>query len=342
MLVLMATFVCERAMGSVSVTTHWTSTPPSGAVWAPLCVTISSIRRSWTRWSFTRIPRCPDAAGHFAGRDPVAVLRKDGTICIVSISGSECVPIESALSHHQSFLDWPAGNWIYYTQGGFGQPSGSRILRRVDVATGLNELVTSFVKDDGVLDAGTWRVQVDRKLENAIVRSNDLAPEPWGRITMYLMLVANDGVLRLDRSTDRSSCSSGIEPSGERIIDRPDDHQGIEIRRFDDLSLLQTIRWVDVVKGDSYQVDGVVHNLNTWSVSSPDWVSIEARLERKRFQLFPARGQESDSAQLGYRGHNTGHEQSAELRRVRRLRRPVRVRRQWPPRISWLPSSSAW
>lgn len=204
----------------------------------------------------------------------VAFVRADGSIAIVSVDGGPPEILQESQCTPRAFLDWPVSSWIYYAKGGMGQPTASRHLHRVNPTSGKDEFVLSFKKDDGITDSGVWRVRVGGDLRRALVRTDDRQPEPFGRI-VALDLLEDNGVLRLDRATDRFSCSEGLSPDSELFMDGQMDHGGIDIRRWDDLSIVSSLRWTDTLNwGPSTGDLGTFHNLNNWSVNSADWVAI--------------------------------------------------------------------
>ncbi|MCU0661612.1 MAG: hypothetical protein MUC50_04720 [Myxococcota bacterium] len=222
------------------------------------------------------------ADDRFPGRAPVlspdgtqiAFIRADGSIAILSIDGGEPVILQGAATTPQAFLDWPVRSWIYYAKGGLFQPTASRYLHRVSPSTDRDEPVLTFKKDDTVTDSGVWRFRIAGDLRRALVRTDDYGPEPFGRI-VAMDLLEDKGVLRLDRATDRFSCSEALSPDGALFIDGHQDHMGVDIRRWDDLSTVSSLRYSDIESwGPDTGALGNVHNLNNWSANSADWISI--------------------------------------------------------------------
>ncbi|HUT99975.1 MAG TPA: PA14 domain-containing protein [Myxococcota bacterium] len=204
----------------------------------------------------------------------IGFLRRDGRVCVMSVDGGPVTVLSRALSHGEACLDWPQGNWIYYTRGGFSQPSGSKMLHRADATTGADEAVLTFSKDDGATECGTWRFGLAGNLRYLVVRSNDFPPEPYGRVTAVDIL-AEGGRLPLARSTDRWSCSAGIDPDGLVFMDGHQDHQGIDILDFGSLALLKSIRWEDALLwGPDTTETGISHDRNSWSANSDRWICV--------------------------------------------------------------------
>lgn len=206
----------------------------------------------------------------------VAFLLQDGSIAVVPVDGGQATVLGSAQSHGEACLDWPAGDWIYYTKGGFNQPSGSKLLHRVDAATDSDQYVLTFKKDDGTTDCGTWRFHIAADLARAAVRPDDTNPHPAGCITAF-DLVADDR-LRSDRSLGAVGdyrCSTGMDPEGTYFSEGNREHTGVTIRRWDDLSPVKTILWEDARWwGPDTSDTGISHNRNAWSANSPKWICI--------------------------------------------------------------------
>jgi hypothetical protein len=206
----------------------------------------------------------------------VAFLRQDGTICVVSINGGAPTCLSSAQSHGEACLDWPAGDWIYYTKGGFSQPSGSKLLHRVNATTGTDEYVLTFKKDDGATDSGTWRFHIANDLRRAAVRPDDTNPHPAGCITAFDLV--SDGHLRSDRSIGSVGdyrCSTGMDPGGTYFLEGNQAHDGVVIHRWDDLSPQKTILWANAQSwGPDTWNTGTSHNRNAWSANSEKWFCI--------------------------------------------------------------------
>jgi len=206
----------------------------------------------------------------------VAFLRQDGTICVISISGGAPTCLQSAQSHGEACLDWPEGEWIYYTKGGFNQPSGSKLLHRVNASTDSDQYVLTFKKDDGTTDSGIWRFHIARDLERASIRPDDTNPHPAGCITAFDLVT--DGHLRTDRSLGEVGdyrCSTGMDPFGTYFLEGNRAHDGVIVHRWDDMSSQKTIMWTDAQSwGPDTWNTGTSHNRNAWSANSEKWFCI--------------------------------------------------------------------
>ena len=95
--------------------------------------------------------------------DKVAFLKLDGHLCVIGIDGKGFKELKKTRNHNGTAMDWPKGDWVYYSQG---QPHSSgkwpeivdtakrtwgqrvtdqlhnqRNIRRVNVVTGKDEAV---------------------------------------------------------------------------------------------------------------------------------------------------------------------------------------------------------
>ena len=56
--------------------------------------------------------------------DKVAFLKLDGRICVVNMDGRGFKELAKAKNHNGTAMDWPKGDWVYYTQPGPPPPGG--------------------------------------------------------------------------------------------------------------------------------------------------------------------------------------------------------------------------
>jgi len=187
----------------------------------------------------------------------VAFIKQGGAIVTMPLQGGEVR--ELIQGHEDGTLDWPAGDWLYYTLGGYYQSDTSRLLRRVNVETGADEAVVEF-------SCGLWRFHLSSDAQRAIVRDRTC----YGAIVAYDM-TAGDGELLWDRVTDSPSCSEGLDADGEYFIDGWTDHAGIDLRRWDTLEIVDSIAHADADAWGGVD-SGNQHNRNIWSTNSPRWL----------------------------------------------------------------------
>lgn len=189
----------------------------------------------------------------------VAFIKEGGTIATMSIHGGE--ETDLIATHQYACLDWPSGDWIYYNLGGFGDIYSSKYLRRVNAVTGADEAVTEF-------SCAIWRFHISRDLKRAVVRDVDC----FGAIVAY-DLETNNGVLQASRATDEPSCGAGLDPEGAYFIDGFVDHSGIDIRRWHDLTIVESLVH-DTITAWGGPQSGDQHDRNAWSANSQKWMCI--------------------------------------------------------------------
>ncbi|MBW1810165.1 MAG: hypothetical protein JRJ87_18350 [Deltaproteobacteria bacterium] len=228
------------------------------------------------------------------GRNPVinfdgthvAFLRQDGRILVVPIAGGDPTVLQSAQSHGEACLDWPQGDWIYYNKGGFSQPSGSKLLHRVNAFTDQDEFVLTFKKEDGTTDSGTWRFHIAADNQKAAIRPDDTNPHPAGCITAFDLV--NDTHLRTDRSLGAVGdyrCSTGIDPLGVYFSEGNVQHSGVTVHLWSDLSEVKTFLWEDArLWGPDTSDTGISHNRNAWSTNSQKWMCIHVGWGNRGFR----------------------------------------------------------
>lgn len=263
------------ALDGYSVTTHWEGTDsPNFNGWGIIVRhDIEAGRVAFEQVLYhekiqARSPVISSDGSH------VAFVRADGRIGIVPAAGGDVTIVDAPLTHPHAFLDWPSPSWIYYLKGGRLQPTGSMHLHRVNVETGEDQRLKTFLRSDGKTQGGNWRIHVAHDLARAVLRTDDRVPEPFGRL-VAVDLSAPGSVLDLDRATDRFSCSSGIDPQGMFFADGHQDHMGTDIRRWDDLSKVAAMKWSETLAwGPDSRDSGRLHNLNSWSANSSDWICV--------------------------------------------------------------------
>jgi len=86
--------------------------------------------------------------------DKVVFIKLDGHLCVAKIDGTDLKELANTQNHNASAIDWPLGDWVYYSEEG-SSPNGGwdakekadlpskKTIRRVNVLTGDDEVVCS-------------------------------------------------------------------------------------------------------------------------------------------------------------------------------------------------------
>jgi len=209
--------------------------------------------------------------------DKVAFLKLDGRVCVIGIDGKGFREFTNARNHNGSAMDWPIGDWVYYTQearpprGGYKeivdtdkktwgqrlteQLRDQKTIRRVNVITGEDELV-------GSTSGPIWQLYLTA---NAKKGSGKFAT------TCALMDFSDPG-----RNLNRRglACGSGVSYSGNYVfeIDPTTHHDHLRIWPWDQRRLLKLIR---VNQWRPTRNDGRKHFYRPrWAVNSDKWLII--------------------------------------------------------------------
>ncbi|MBW2735937.1 MAG: immunoglobulin domain-containing protein [Deltaproteobacteria bacterium] len=252
-----------HAMDGIAVTTHWTGTNHNlyggyGEIWRHDITHNKAVKHTKLHSGPARAVVISPDGTH------VAFIAQSGAIQVMSTSGGAVKNL--ATTRPEAHLDWPRGDWIYYNLGGFEEPARSRVLRRVNAATQKDEAVVSWTH-------GVWRFFISADVTRAVLRTDDTPPEPYGRIVAYDML-RDAGELDLARSTERFSCSTGLDPEGEVFLRGNTPHDGVEIRPWNDVTKILYAFTHAEAEAWGGPPSGTQHNRNNWSANSSDWFCV--------------------------------------------------------------------
>jgi len=247
------------AVSGVSVTAHWSGEFENatfyggfGEIWRHDIRDDVVVSHQMIYEGPAREPRI-----NFTGTQ-VALIKEDGTIALMSIDGGPVTDL--ILGHPHGTIDWPEGDWIYYNLGTWGDQT-SRYLRRVNAVSGDDEEVVEF-------ESSTWRFGIARDHQRAAVRDTSVQ----NTIVAY-DLVNDNGQMRSSRAVDVPSCGTAMDPEGEYFLDGMIDHSGVDIRRWDDLEIVESFTHVAAQAwGDRDSGEG--HNRNHWANNAQDWLAM--------------------------------------------------------------------
>lgn len=246
-----------RAVSGISVTDHWSGQNANDTFYGGFGEIWRHDLRDNTVVAHRMIYQGP-------AREPVinwngthvAFIKEDGTIAVMSIEGG--AETDLVLGHPYGCLEWPEGDWVYYNLGTWGDDT-SRFLRRVNAFTGVDEQVVEF-------ECTTWRFGIARDLRRAVVRDTSVQ----NTIVAY-DLQSDNGHMRPERACDVPSCGEAMDALGEYFVDGMIDHSGMDIRRWDDLEIVESFTHLAAQAwGDRDSGEG--HNRNGWATNDQKWI----------------------------------------------------------------------
>ena len=205
--------------------------------------------------------------------DKVAFLKLDGRICVVNMDGRGFKELAKAKNHNGTAMDWPKGDWVYYTQPGPPPPGGwkqivdtgkggwgqrvkqqlrdQRTIRRINVVTGADEPV-------GNASHTVWQLSLSA-----------CATKGRGRyaITGALLNFSNP-----PRSLNRRGlpCGVAVSPSGHFVCEMDQSHADLIISDWDLKAVVKRFHvneW-NKAAGDSRKY----FYRPRWSVNSDKWI----------------------------------------------------------------------
>ena len=153
--------------------------------------------------------------------DKVAFIRLDGRICVANVDGTGLKELGNARNRNASAIDWPAGDWVYYSVEG-KSPDGlwderekadtpeKKTIRRVNVLTGGDEPV-------GMAPYPIWQ------LSTTLFAAKDSGKFT---ITSVLLDFSSPGQQLNTRKLD---CGTAVSPSGSCVSEMRHTHADIRI-----------------------------------------------------------------------------------------------------------------
>jgi hypothetical protein len=192
----------------------------------------------------------------------IAFFRKDGAICVMDIHGRYERELTQLPGIGGKTLDWPAGDWIYY--------SGAYSADAMKVNCKTGEVVKVFTSSVGGF--GTFHLSSDAT--KAIIRT--------GKVWYVDMTAADPGksAVWIDACNDMAgfSCGNGISPDGNWIMDGWYGHFGMTIKKYG--SCTETHSDFEWSATNSWNVNSVTacggkHMvLEKWSCNSNKWMVV--------------------------------------------------------------------
>lgn len=271
--------VTVSAVDGISVSTHWSGSNQNlyGGYGRIDRHTIRNSTVVSTRTLYTGEARYPtiDQSG-----TRVAFIKKSGKVSLVDIDGGTVTDLVD-IPGTEGYLDWPAGQWLWYSRGGYNQ-SGSAEVWKVNVDTRQTQRIITFKKSGGsTVRQWNWMVSADGT--RMFIRCNDsdgnFNGTKFGDIFWIKVptTIPKDIILGNGSSSDRSGnfdgCGVAMNPSGTKgCYFGSVGHGGLNFANWwqtnsvIDLSASTLNSWGENM-GNSY-------NRTRWSVNSEDWVCV--------------------------------------------------------------------
>ena len=194
--------------------------------------------------------------------DRVAFLKLDGRICLANIDGSGLKELANSKNRNASAMDWPAGDWIYYSEDGKwptgdwftgeSKASETSTVRRINAVTGEDEVV-------GRTHSNIWQISLG---------ANTGKGRGKFTITGYLLDFSNPSE-KLNNHV--LGCGTAVSPGGNYITEVAPTHADLRIY---DWSLNNLISF-HVNEFQPGKNDGRVSLYRPhWSVNSEYWIVI--------------------------------------------------------------------
>ncbi len=191
----------------------------------------------------------------------VAFIQSDGQISMVPVDGGAVVDLVKVGSA-KGYLDWPDGQWLYYSEGGYDE-SGSKYLKKVNVTTRRTASVTTF-------NTTMWLWSIARDGDRASVRPCD-GQDGSGTGHVYRYVLSQPTTISQNNADDLGmGCGNAIAPSGSYIM-RFDSyaHSSIAFHNWD---RSQAKRWT-ISDMNGWGADmGSGWNRNRWSCNADNWI----------------------------------------------------------------------
>ena len=194
--------------------------------------------------------------------DKIAFLKLDGRICVIDIDGRNLKELANTKNRNASAIDWPLGDWVYYSEEG-SAPEGQwgakekedlaekKTIRRVNVVTGADERV-------GMAPQKIWQMSLAAHTGKGGGR---LA------ITGALLDTGNLGV-RLNRRG--MNCGNSISASGRYVTEMCHTHADVMIWNWE---LTEKMKQFHVNEWNDADNDRRLHFYRPrWSVNSDKWL----------------------------------------------------------------------
>jgi len=209
----------------------------------------------------------------------VAFIESDAkAIALVDRDGGSIMQLAGNLLDAEGYLDWPDGDWVYYSRGGTNS-FGSEEIWRVTTDAERIERVATFYRQGCDCRVGQWDWSISADATRAAIRSADgRLCEGTGYVLHVSLPTVFPGDIELSCSNGYQSCGNAISPSGDKVISFAElnwDHNHFVIRDFATQSILDQFT-VDDISLWAGKDMGLSASHTRWSANSEQWVCVMA------------------------------------------------------------------
>ena len=194
----------------------------------------------------------------------VAFINQAGSISVVGVGGGTPVAVVTGLPSSKGYLDWPTGDFLFYSKGGYGE-AGSKEVWKVNVTSKQASLVCTF-------NTQMWQWGIANDGNHACVRPCD-GQDGGGTGDVYRYLLLSPTVISKGNADDIGmGCGNSISPDGAYLM-RFDNynHDNIAFQRWDK----SVYKSVSMSTMNSWGVNlGSGMNRNRWSANDAKWICV--------------------------------------------------------------------
>jgi hypothetical protein len=194
----------------------------------------------------------------------VAFIKNNNAIAVMSVSGGAATEVVTGLPSSKGYLDWPAGDYVFYSKGGYGE-NGSKEVWKVNCSTKASSLVCTF-------NTQMWQWGIANDGNHACVRPCD-GQDGGGTGDVYRYLLLSPTTISKGNADDIGmGCGNSISPDGAYLM-RFDNynHDHIAFHRWD----RSVYKSVSMSTMNSWGVNlGSGMNRNRWSANDAKWICV--------------------------------------------------------------------
>jgi hypothetical protein len=223
----------------------------------------------------------------------VAFIKENRSVAYMSINGGADEELVTGMEEYNGCLDWPVGDWIYFSRGGSNNDA-SKGIWKVNIHTKEVVQICTF-------DRRTWTFQTASDGLRFNVRVQDFATDNLEHIARFEI---SDKTINNTFSLQKGDpvtmfgygCGTSVAPDASRImrIENPP-HTRIEFHDWNIpeggegsslgyLTLYDMNTWAGEMfvntDGSRGETGGGMNN-NRWSVNSNDWICIQCGINSR-------------------------------------------------------------